>query len=378
MESASFKRSDHIQYFISTLMKGLPEPYVMLDTSRLTAVYFAVMGLDVLGALDQIDKQRVIDYILAMQIPADKTGCNPGHCGFIGSSFLGQPFGCYECIQSSEYCGQVSSSPMQTPASIRYTQGHLAMTYTALAVLLTLDKSIFQSGTLDKASIIDGLKHLQQPDGSFRATYDGGECDMRFLYCACAISAMLGDWSGVNVDLAASFVRSCVTYEGGIALVPGSEAHGGSCYTGLASLALMGKLDETLRVEGKDALASWCYSRVQDEGGYSGRTNKETDSCYSFWIGATLMLLGAFNDSEHTQTLQFLLNRCQAQKPGRGGFRKTPDSYEDIVHSFYSLSWLAMSASSEELLLRPLDVRLAICSDRVLERFVDGGKVVFD
>ena len=37
----------------------------------------------------------------------------------------------------------------------------------------------------------------------------GGEKDARFLFCACAISAILNDWSGVDVDHAAAFLMRC-------------------------------------------------------------------------------------------------------------------------------------------------------------------------
>jgi len=46
---------------------------------------------------------------------------------------------------------------------------------------------------------------------------------MRFLFCACAISTALDDWSGIDRDKAVAFIRSCITYEGGIALLPGGE-----------------------------------------------------------------------------------------------------------------------------------------------------------
>ncbi len=65
---------------------------------------------------------------------------------------------------------------------------------------------------------------MQEPDGSFRATFDECESDMRFLYCACAISSMLGDWRGVDKDRAVGFVLQCLTYEGGISLFPGEWA----------------------------------------------------------------------------------------------------------------------------------------------------------
>jgi hypothetical protein len=35
--------------------------------------------------------------------------------------------------------------------------------------------------------LAQGLKALQLPDGSFKAAMEGGENDMRFLYCATAI-----------------------------------------------------------------------------------------------------------------------------------------------------------------------------------------------
>lgn len=38
--------------------------------------------------------------------------------------------------------------------------------------------------------------------------YGSGEADMRFLYCACAISYILDDWSGVDVDRAVNYILS--------------------------------------------------------------------------------------------------------------------------------------------------------------------------
>ena len=58
-------------------------------------------------------------------------------------------------------------------------------------------------------------------NGSFRAVQsDVGESDVRFLYCACAVSAVLNDWSGVNKELAVQYILSCITYEGGLAVIP--------------------------------------------------------------------------------------------------------------------------------------------------------------
>ena len=123
------------------------------------------------------------------------------------------------------------------------------MTYTALSVLKTLGDDL---GRLYKRDILEGLFTillnmarrllcfdlyslwnsvsiclcldmwtLQQPNGSFSASRNGNESDMRFLYCACAISHIVDDWSGINIESAVRYVLSCVTYEGGISLTPG-------------------------------------------------------------------------------------------------------------------------------------------------------------
>jgi prenyltransferase beta subunit len=68
---------------------------------------------------------------------------------------------------------------------------------------------------------------------------DSGEADVRFLYCACAICALLdgtgdgpgagagagaeGVWASLDVERAVAFVLRCITYEGGIAVIPGEK-----------------------------------------------------------------------------------------------------------------------------------------------------------
>jgi prenyltransferase beta subunit len=95
--------------------------------------------------------------------------------------------------------------------------------------------------------------------------------------------------------------------------------------------------------------------------GYQGRANKEPDSCYSFWIGATLQLLQHLSaDLDVTSSAEFLC--CQCQHVKLGGFGKFPGEYPDLVHSFYSLSYLSMitSSTSPWILSVRLEVPVAI------------------
>lgn len=49
---------------------------------------------------------------------------------------------------------------------------------------------------------------MQKPDGNFSASIEGNEHDMRFVYCAAAICAMLNDWTGVDKAAMANYIRS--------------------------------------------------------------------------------------------------------------------------------------------------------------------------
>lgn len=342
--------------FFRNMLNLLPAPYLGLDTGRLTGIYFCVVGLDMLGKLEGINKTEIISYILGLQL----SGSELHQSGFIGSSSCGQAFN-----------SKLLDSPLHA-----YVEGHVAMTYVALCCLKTLGYDIFQ---LDKSRILSGL--IQNTDGSFRATRDS-ESDLRFVYCAAAICSFFNDRSCIDVIQARNYILSCISYEGGIGFEPGLEAHGGSTYCGLAALKLLGEFD-CLSAEQRADLVSWCLARQR--GGFCGRTNKDPDSCYCYWVGASLQLLGVeyFHDSNIKSTSDFLLTQCQCCPPfGTSGFSKEPNSFPDILHTFYSIGYLALSgtritqSASTDLAsvcgvgsskLKSIDPRFSVCCERVPE-----------
>jgi geranylgeranyl transferase type-1 subunit beta len=195
-----FQKEHHIRYFAASL-QGLPGPYAKLDTNRMTLVHFATHALDLLGVWDNdelmlslnLSKQKIINWIYRLQRTSNDVP--PAQVGFQGGTFLGT----------------------STKVGEEYNQGHIAMTYTALCTLTALGDDLSR---VDKAGIVNGLKALQRKDGSFQCVHVTSEHDMRFLYCACAISYMLHDWSGVDIDRALSYIESCRSFDGAIALIP--------------------------------------------------------------------------------------------------------------------------------------------------------------
>ncbi|KAL3939725.1 MAG: hypothetical protein SGARI_001267 [Bacillariaceae sp.] len=125
---------------------------------------------------------------------------------------------------------------------------------------------------------------LQNPDGGYRMHHDG-EVDVRATYTmmTCAkLLKLLHAGSVLQRTEVVDFCISCQTYEGGMGGEPFSEAHGGYTFCGVAALQLLGSL-HCLDV---DALQGWLARRQMPyEGGFSGRSNKLVDGCYSFWQG---------------------------------------------------------------------------------------------
>ena len=117
----------------------------------------------------------------------------------------------------------------------------------------------------------------------------------------------------------------------------------------LASLKLMGRHD-VLSEEQKSQMVTWLVSRQLR--GFNGRPSKDEDTCYFFWTGASLSILGFYYLVDHKAACMFA-STC---KGGSGGFKKTADAGEaDPLHTHCVISALALdpeaNAISPELLL---------------------------
>ena len=127
-------------------------------------------------------------------------------------------------------------------------------------------------------------------------------------------------------------------------MVPGQEGHGGTTYCALAALKLLGKLES---IDDKEGLIQWCTRR--QIGGLQGRTNKKADTCYSFWVGASLHMLGAVELLAPEPLIEFI-GKC---KCAVGGYSKVVGIYPDVLHSFYSLCGLSLVGCPRLLPLEP-------------------------
>lgn len=345
-----------------------------------------------------INRGEIIDWIYGLQTTTTlptTVEVAAGQYSVVGGGFKG-----------SNYLGPIENESSLHP----YDHSHIAMTYVALCTLKSLGDDLSR---INKHAILSTLQGLQKENGSFvavssntrAAEYDDDaddvaeaedDCDLRFMYAAIAVWYILtssddssdengnnntntnNDCCYINIESATQYILSCKSYEGSFGLTPGREGHGGSTFCGVASLYLLGVLDDVMEKDThhhhhhqgwKDDLIYWCVMRqqsllrkkvvddddttnnnngyVMDEedeqqqpAGMVGRPNKKEDTCYSYWIGATLHLLSSSSHYIDGWALRDYVLTCQSPY---GGFGKVVGAMPDLLHSFYSLAWLTLS-----------------------------------
>ena len=308
----------HAKY-LSRCIQVMPSSAASFDSSRLTIEFFGVSGLDLLGRLDDKLAPEVREkhkaWIKSLYVYSEKRNS----AGFHGGNYLRVEGGGH--LRSDEHAG------------------HIAMTYTALSTYLILGGDIATDFDLD--AIANGIAELQRRDGSFYSSNEGGENDMRFVFCAAAVSRLTGKCR-FDVDSAVDYILRSVSYEGGIGQGPGLEAHGGSTYCAVAALKLMDKLDVALSRRQRKRLERWCVNRLNV--GFNGRPNKPDDTCYTFWIGAALDILRPFPDVP-----RFVMKSSgfvgRTQDDVVGGLSKWEDNSPDPLHTYLGFSGLSIAGS---------------------------------
>jgi protein farnesyltransferase subunit beta len=253
-------------------------PFVSLDASRPWILYWCLHGCDLLGEMpSDHDRCRMVSTLEhcwtsfgVTEHPVTKLE-DPLYYSS-GGNVEGQ----------SLTAGGFGGGPSQMP--------HAATTYAAVLSLGILLTSRGEAAERAKALVEKiriplyrwMLRLLQAETGAYRMHTDG-EVDIRASYTILCCATLLGIASPVLCqDSVVQFIRSCQTFEGGLGGEPWSEAHGGYAYCGVAALKILGKL----HVLDVPALTGWLARRQMSfEGGFSGRTNKLVDGCYSFWQG---------------------------------------------------------------------------------------------
>jgi geranylgeranyl transferase type-2 subunit beta len=103
----------------------------------------------------------------------------------------------------------------------------------------------------------------------------------------------------------------------------------------LGSLSIAGQLD---RIDA-DLLGWWLAERQLPSGGLNGRPEKLPDLCYSWWVLASLTIIGRLHWIDKHKLLRFILC-CQDEETG--GFSDRPGNMVDPFHTLFGTAGLSL------------------------------------
>ena len=132
-------------------------------------------------------------------------------------------------------------------------------------------------------------------------------------------------------------MESCANFDGGYGVGPGAESHSGQVFTCLAALSIAGRLDPASASAQK--LGAWLSERQVPAGGLNGRPEKQEDSCYSWWVLSSLVMIDRLHWIDRDPLVAFIL-RCQ--DPERGGLADRPGNAVDVYHTHFAIAGLSL------------------------------------
>ncbi|ONH68155.1 Protein farnesyltransferase subunit beta [Cyberlindnera fabianii] len=299
-ETPHLYKKKHTKY-LNMALGPLPHMFKSLDASQPWLVYWVCNALAILGENVESEKRElIIKRLLSMQHE------DGGFCGGMGQL------------------------------------AHLAPSYAAVLSFALLDDEEAWA-KIDRAKMYKWLMSLKRSDGAF-VMHLGGEHDTRSAYCALVIASLLDIITPELVEGTAEWLGRCQTFEGGFGGVPYDEAHGGYTFCGTAALMILGK-DVLHRVIKLEPLIEWVTARqMKLEGGFSGRSNKLVDGCYSYWVGGAVPILEVLTGSEimsRASLQNYILTCCQNDQ--YGGLRDKPPMNADFYHTNYVLLGLSVA-----------------------------------
>lgn len=305
-ESFVFYRQKHLSY-ISGLAAKLDRPSsyegAVTEHLRMSGIYWTYTALSLLVSSDDAD--------MMLGVTASPSPGRP--------SIVDWVLKCYD-EESGGFGGNIGHD------------GHLLYTLSAIQILVIANYELAQ---LPLEKIVNFIKSLQQPDGSF-AGDQWGEIDTRFSYCALSSLSLLSALDEVDIPAAVEYIASCQNLDGGFGSMQGAESHAGQVFCCVGALSIAKSLHV---IRHPDLLGWWLAERQCDSGGLNGRPEKQADVCYSWWILSVLSILGRVDWINRDRLATFI---GKAQDPDDGGIADRPDDMPDIFHTFFGLSGLCL------------------------------------
>ncbi|EGW34182.1 uncharacterized protein SPAPADRAFT_59614 [Spathaspora passalidarum NRRL Y-27907] len=322
---------------------GLPGSAASEDSNKLSIIYFCLHGLQLLDKFQFSDGE--LEY----------------YSKFIYDEFL---------IENDDFIGFRATNYFKQAGS--YDLPNLSATLFALYNLLILKSNY--SKRLDQDKIMKFLQLCQIKTGEFKGGFaptitknekgeyeQYGDSDLRLCYIALAIRHLVkyDEFEDRKHDIdskaALDFILERCNSNGGFSSQVLNEAHLGFTFCAVASLKLLEypleKLESTKhwlvqrQVDYPAVLyqdTEYEYYKPIDIGGFNGRENKLSDTCYCWWCTGALYIMNSDNIEfvNLSRAEEYLLYRVQNEL--FGGFGKDIESNPDPFHSYLAIASLSL------------------------------------
>ncbi|CAD5121278.1 DgyrCDS9808 [Dimorphilus gyrociliatus] len=286
------KHSDYIEHYGS---KHDVYEYKMSEYLRMCGLYWGLTAMDLLGNLNKMSREDVKRFVLTCQNDDGGFGACKDH------------------------------------------DSHILHTLSAIQISMMYDLK----DEINVEKTVEYICRLIQDDGSVMGD-EWGEIDTRFNFCAVASLALLGCLNKIESKKEAiiNYVLSCMNFDGGFGVRPGSESHAGQIYCCLGCLSILGALEHVDR----ESLGWWLAERQLPSGGLNGRPEKLPDLCYSWWVVASLKIIGKVQWIDKEKLTRFIL-ACQDEETG--GFADRPGDMVDPFHTLFGIAGLSLLKSTD-------------------------------
>lgn len=100
-----------------------------------------------------------------------------------------------------------------------------------------------------------------------------------------------------------------------------------------------------IRQDPSQSVGNSIFDLLVDGAGMNGRTNKVADTCYAFWVGASLDIMESVALCDQDAVKRYLLGKTQHDV--LGGFGKFPGDLPDLYHSYLGLAAVSLAGSDQ-------------------------------